>query len=143
VRLEGLRQLKKIHLIVTRTRDLPVCSIVPQPTTLQRAPRRYKAKREVISMQCNRLLQCNIKSAGFDVLTATVTKSRIVLDIMPYNSLTVNRLPSSGSKHILLSAPCWFRQLTFSGLHGGTYREVGLLKINPVVSTRLLPHMGT
>jgi hypothetical protein len=33
VRLEGLGQLKKIHLIGTRTRDLPVCSIVPQPTT--------------------------------------------------------------------------------------------------------------
>jgi hypothetical protein len=25
---------KKIHLIETRTRDLPACSIVPQPTTL-------------------------------------------------------------------------------------------------------------
>jgi hypothetical protein len=31
VRLEGLGQLKKIHLIGTRTRDLPACSIVPQP----------------------------------------------------------------------------------------------------------------
>jgi hypothetical protein len=38
VRLEGLGQLKKIHLIGTRTHDLPVCSIVPQPTTLPRAP---------------------------------------------------------------------------------------------------------
>jgi hypothetical protein len=38
VRLEGLGQLKKIHLIGTRTRDLPLCSIVPQPTTLPRAP---------------------------------------------------------------------------------------------------------
>jgi hypothetical protein len=27
VRLEGLGQLKKIHLIGIRTRDLPVCSI--------------------------------------------------------------------------------------------------------------------
>jgi hypothetical protein len=34
VRLEGLGQLKKIHLIGTRTRDIPACSIVPQPTTL-------------------------------------------------------------------------------------------------------------
>jgi hypothetical protein len=35
--LEGLGQLKKrIHLIGTRTRDLPTCSIVPQPTTLPR-----------------------------------------------------------------------------------------------------------
>jgi hypothetical protein len=39
LRLEGLGQLKKkIHLIGTRTRDFPVCSIVPQPTTLPRAP---------------------------------------------------------------------------------------------------------
>jgi hypothetical protein len=38
VRLEGLGQLKKIHLIGTRTCDLPACSIVPQPTTLLRAP---------------------------------------------------------------------------------------------------------
>jgi hypothetical protein len=31
MRLEGLGKLKKkIHLIGTRTRDLPVCSIVPQ-----------------------------------------------------------------------------------------------------------------
>jgi hypothetical protein len=33
-RLERLGTLKKIHLIGTRTRDLPACSIVPQPTTL-------------------------------------------------------------------------------------------------------------
>jgi hypothetical protein len=38
VRLEGLGKLKKkIHLIGTRNRDLPACSIVPQPTTLPRA----------------------------------------------------------------------------------------------------------
>jgi hypothetical protein len=41
VRLEGLSQLKKIHLIGTRTRDLPACCIVPQPTTLPRAPLFY------------------------------------------------------------------------------------------------------
>jgi hypothetical protein len=41
VRLEGLSQLKKIHLIGIRSRDLPSCSIVPQPTTLPRAPREY------------------------------------------------------------------------------------------------------
>jgi hypothetical protein len=38
VRLEPLGQLKKIHLIETRTRDLPACSTVPQPTMLSRAP---------------------------------------------------------------------------------------------------------
>jgi hypothetical protein len=30
--------MKKFHLIGARTRDLPACSIVPQPTTLPRAP---------------------------------------------------------------------------------------------------------
>jgi hypothetical protein len=38
VRLEGLGKLKKIHLIGTRTRNRPTCSIVPQPTTLPRTP---------------------------------------------------------------------------------------------------------
>jgi hypothetical protein len=28
-----IRSIEKIHLIGTRTRDLPACSIVPQPTT--------------------------------------------------------------------------------------------------------------
>jgi hypothetical protein len=39
VRLEELRvNWKKIHLIRTRTRDLRASSIIPQPTTLPRAP---------------------------------------------------------------------------------------------------------
>jgi hypothetical protein len=38
VRLEGLGKLKKIHLIGTRSHNLPACSIVPQQTTLPRAP---------------------------------------------------------------------------------------------------------
>jgi hypothetical protein len=33
-----IRYIEKIHLIGTRIRDLPTCSIVPQPTTLPRAP---------------------------------------------------------------------------------------------------------
>jgi hypothetical protein len=41
VQLEGLRQLRKIHLIGTRTHNLPDCSIVPQPTTLSRAPLKW------------------------------------------------------------------------------------------------------
>jgi hypothetical protein len=32
VRLEGLGKSKKIHLIGSQSRDLPACSIVPQPT---------------------------------------------------------------------------------------------------------------
>jgi hypothetical protein len=39
VRLEVLGQLKKTNdLIGIRTRDLPACSIVPQPTTLLHTP---------------------------------------------------------------------------------------------------------
>jgi hypothetical protein len=35
----GIRSIKKSNdLIVTRTRDLPACTLVPQPTTLPRAP---------------------------------------------------------------------------------------------------------
>jgi hypothetical protein len=33
-----IRSIEKIHIIETRTRDLLACSIVPQPTTLPRAP---------------------------------------------------------------------------------------------------------
>jgi hypothetical protein len=45
MRLEGLGQLKKSNdLIEIRTRDLPACSIVPQPTTLLCAsPGKYSA----------------------------------------------------------------------------------------------------
>jgi hypothetical protein len=35
VRLEGLGKLKKIHLIRIQSRNLPACSIVLQPTTIQ------------------------------------------------------------------------------------------------------------
>jgi hypothetical protein len=39
VRLEGLGQLKhSSDLIGNRNRDLPACSMVPQPSTLRRAP---------------------------------------------------------------------------------------------------------
>jgi hypothetical protein len=40
VRLEGFGKLKKKKYTSpgARTRDLPACSIVPQPTTLPRAP---------------------------------------------------------------------------------------------------------
>jgi hypothetical protein len=38
VRLEELGKLKNIDLIGTRTRDLLACNILPQPTTLPRAP---------------------------------------------------------------------------------------------------------
>jgi hypothetical protein len=38
VQLEGLGKLKKSTSSGTQTGDLPACSIVPQPTTLPRAP---------------------------------------------------------------------------------------------------------
>jgi hypothetical protein len=39
VRLEGLGQWENFNdLIGNRTRDLPACSIAPQPTTLLRTP---------------------------------------------------------------------------------------------------------
>jgi hypothetical protein len=38
VRLGGLGKLKKKNLIGARTRDLPACSTVPEPTTLSRGP---------------------------------------------------------------------------------------------------------
>jgi hypothetical protein len=39
VRLEGLGQFKECNdLVRNRTRQLPACSIVPQPATLTRAP---------------------------------------------------------------------------------------------------------
>jgi hypothetical protein len=49
LRLEGLGQLKIIHLTGTRTRDLPTCSIVPQPSTLPRAPIRKQWLKEIES----------------------------------------------------------------------------------------------
>jgi hypothetical protein len=38
VRLEGLGKLKKSTSSGIRSRDLPACSVVPQPTTLPRTP---------------------------------------------------------------------------------------------------------
>jgi hypothetical protein len=47
VRLEGLGKLKKIHPIRSRSCNLPACSIVPQPTTLPRAPKRWKCMQKI------------------------------------------------------------------------------------------------
>jgi hypothetical protein len=49
LQLEGLGKLKKSNDIGTRTRDLPACSIVPQPTTL---PRVWKIKCPCILHVC-------------------------------------------------------------------------------------------
>jgi hypothetical protein len=52
VRLQELGKLKKIYLIGTQSRDLPACSIVPQPTTLPRAsqPKRTVLKSHILRM---------------------------------------------------------------------------------------------
>jgi hypothetical protein len=51
VRLEELGQLKKKHLIGTRTHDLPACSIVPQPTTPPRVPYHNTQYRETCDVE--------------------------------------------------------------------------------------------
>jgi hypothetical protein len=49
VRLEGLGKFEKSNdLTGNRTRDLPVCSIVPEPTTLPRAPKLYIINPKII-----------------------------------------------------------------------------------------------
>jgi hypothetical protein len=58
--LEGLGQLKKINdLIGNRTRYLAACSIVPQPTTLPRAP-----KDQVYSQRVNTLDELKARIAA-------------------------------------------------------------------------------
>jgi hypothetical protein len=64
VRLEGLGQLKEIHLIGTRTRDLPACSIVPQPTTLPRAPARQRCTLWYWSSHLSHFLRQTSRSWG-------------------------------------------------------------------------------
>jgi hypothetical protein len=60
MRQEGLGQLKEIDLIETRARDLPACSIVPQPTTLPRAPHWF-------DILCHTVMP-NRNNLGFDKL---------------------------------------------------------------------------
>jgi hypothetical protein len=48
VRLERLGKLKKIHFIGARTCDLPVCSIMPQRTTLPRTPRGWVCRLQLL-----------------------------------------------------------------------------------------------
>jgi hypothetical protein len=65
VRLEGLGELEKIHRIRTRSSDLPACSIVPQPTTLPRAPGDTKTTQENIEDW----LELDEGDPGFQLLT--------------------------------------------------------------------------
>jgi hypothetical protein len=60
VRLEGLGQLKKFNdLVGKRSRDLPAYSIVPQPTTLPRAPLLLYTKTKHAGVICSRL-RCHV-----------------------------------------------------------------------------------
>jgi hypothetical protein len=60
VRLEGLiRSIeKKIHVIGTRTRDLPACGIMPQPTTLPRVPKLHLSKAQNEDTVVQLILYC-------------------------------------------------------------------------------------
>jgi hypothetical protein len=60
VRLEGLGQLKKIHLIGTWTHDLPACSIVPQPNTLYFV-QRYFHKENITALKSDYMSNSTIK----------------------------------------------------------------------------------
>jgi hypothetical protein len=89
--------MKKFHLIGTRTRDLPACSIVPQPTTLPRAPltqggvdmTRYYVKLQIM-MRCHGtdnlaeyVPDTNQYTATFsNKITATLQWTKIVLYFM-------------------------------------------------------------
>jgi hypothetical protein len=55
VRLEGLGQLKN-PATSSRTRDLPACSVVPQPTTLSRKRLKILSETQCLSLLYNRLL---------------------------------------------------------------------------------------
>jgi thiamine biosynthesis protein ThiC len=90
VRLEELDQLKNLSdLIGNRTRDLPTCGTVPQPTTLLRASRIYTVQtktyktltarnfREIIYRQLNISLDIlTIKFENLPTYVALVNSSQ-------------------------------------------------------------------
>jgi hypothetical protein len=63
VRLEGLGQLKKKnnYLVGNRTRDIPACRILSQPTTLPRAPGLQNTKQNYKSEKKNMACLSQIK----------------------------------------------------------------------------------
>jgi hypothetical protein len=61
VRLEGLGKVKNSnYLIGILTGDLPACGVVPQPTTLPRAPISYECRIN-LSVHCRLLLHASNK----------------------------------------------------------------------------------
>jgi hypothetical protein len=73
VRLEGLGKLKKYISSGTRTGDLPACSIVPQPTTLPRAPPPGEGTDIFITWDICQILHFLIGRIWFLILGATVS----------------------------------------------------------------------
>jgi hypothetical protein len=56
VRPEGLGELEKIHLIGKRSRDLPVCSLVPQPLRYRVPPHCIDNRRYLMSNKYERMV---------------------------------------------------------------------------------------
>jgi hypothetical protein len=89
VRLEGLGKLKKkIHVIGTRTHDLPACSIVPQPTTLPRAsfPFPYSSMYCMLAAWCDGLVLMSKygkwQTVPNSMWSCHVTAYEIILDFL-------------------------------------------------------------
>jgi hypothetical protein len=99
VRLEGLGNLKKIHLIGTRTRNLPACSIVPQSTTLPRAP----------ITPCSPL-KTNRCSGGFHIhhQSRWISQGRNQHEARPAGGYEDFCLLGYNSVLCMLPASCWF-----------------------------------
>jgi hypothetical protein len=72
LRLKVLGQLKKFNdLVGNRTRDLPACSMVPQPTTLPRAPFLF-----ILSIYYSPVI-LSFDVIRFELLIALLNKSQI------------------------------------------------------------------
>jgi hypothetical protein len=65
--LEGLGRLKKIHLIGTRTRELPAGSIVPQPIMLPRAPIGKYVRAKTVTFKLYHAVKAYAGSGGKDL----------------------------------------------------------------------------
>jgi hypothetical protein len=66
VRLEGLGHLKKSNdLIGNRTRELPTHSIVPQATTLARAPNAVKYNSQILKRDYNIKVDLLVKITAY------------------------------------------------------------------------------
>jgi hypothetical protein len=99
VRLEGLGKLKKSTSSGTRTDDLPACSIVPQPTTLPRAPERggegvLNADQfgfhvlHSMAFQCRRLMDHMIRNWSNNIVAYLPHASKVEPQKQPFLSNT-------------------------------------------------------